>query len=134
MPITPPPAAQARSTSSGFIRGVGHTDRAPACVMNTGLLDTSKVSRQVRSLEWETSIARPSLFIRSTARRPKTVSPPSPGSFSPLPSVLDSEYAMPICRTPEAVEDVEPVDLVLDRGRRLQAEHEREAAAVVRRA
>ena len=64
--------AQATSTSSGFIRGVGHTARAPACVMNTGWLDASKVSRQVRSLEWDTSIARPSSSIWPTARPPNT--------------------------------------------------------------
>ena len=33
---------------------------------------------------------------------------------------------------PEAVQDVEPVDLVLDRGRRLQAEDNREAAGLLR--
>ena len=35
---------------------------------------------------------------------------------------------MPICRMPEAVEDVEPVEFVLDRRRRLQPEHQPDAA------
>ena len=39
----------------------------------------------VRSEECETSTARPSWFIRRTARRPSAVSPPSTVSFSPEP-------------------------------------------------
>jgi hypothetical protein len=43
MPRMPPRRAHSTSTSSGFIRDVGHTDRAPAWVMNTGTADGSMV-------------------------------------------------------------------------------------------
>ena len=46
------------------------------------------------------SIAMPSLFIRRTAWRPNSVSPPSRPSFRPLPSVFASLYAMPDERIP----------------------------------
>ena len=91
MPITPPVAATARSTSSGFIRGESHTARAPACVISTGAALAAQVSSAVRSEEWDRSMARPSWFIRRTARFPNEVSPPLTGSFRPLPSVLASE-------------------------------------------
>ncbi len=91
IPITPPVPATARSTSSGFIREVPQTARAPACVMNTGWSLCRHTSSAVRSDEWETSMARPSWFIRVTARWPNAVSPPSVSSASPLPSELASE-------------------------------------------
>ena len=91
MPITPPVAATARSTSSGFIRGVSHTARAPAWVMNTGASECSQVSSAVWSPECDRSMARPSWFIRRTARRPRWVRPASVTSLSPLPSALASE-------------------------------------------
>ncbi len=37
---------------------------------------------------------------------------------------------MPICRIPEAVEHVKPVDLVLDRRRRLEPEHQADRAGL----
>ncbi len=91
IPITPPVSATARSTSSGFIRGVSQTARAPAWVMNTGRSLCAQVSRAVRLPEWDRSMASPSLFIRVTARRPSAVSPASFRSASPLPSALASE-------------------------------------------
>ncbi len=91
IPMTPPVAATARSTSSGFIRAVFQTARAPACVMSTGFALASQVSSAVRSEEWDKSMASPSWFILVTARRPKAVSPPSLGSLRPLPSALASE-------------------------------------------
>lgn len=100
MPMTPPLAAQALMTSSGFRRLESHRLRAPACVMKTGLLESSIVSMAVTSPEWLTSMARPSLFMRSTALRPKAVRPPSRGSLRPAPRALPSLYAMPMQRTP----------------------------------
>ncbi len=47
------------------------------------------------------SMAIPSLFIRSTARRPKCVSPPSCFSDRPPPSMFAWLYAMPSWRTPK---------------------------------
>jgi len=91
IPMTPPVAATARSTSSGFMRGMSQTARAPAWVMNTGRSLRSQVSRAVRSPAWDRSMARPSLFIRVTARRPNAVSPQSRASARPPPSALASE-------------------------------------------
>jgi hypothetical protein len=91
IPITPPVAATARSTSSGFIRGISQTARAPAWVMNTGRSLCSQVSSAVRSPAWDRSMARPSLFIRVTARRPNAVSPESETSARPPPRELASE-------------------------------------------
>lgn len=90
IPRTPPRSAHAASTSSGFIRGVGQTARAPACVTAIGLADASIASKQVRSLACETSMRMPSAFMRSTARRPNVVNPASRGSFRPLPKALES--------------------------------------------
>ena len=88
-------------TSSGLSRAIGHTARAPACVIITGTDDASMTSRLVRSPQCEMSMAMPSLFMRSTARRPKFVRPASDRSARPDPSMLDCEYAMPSCRTPK---------------------------------
>jgi hypothetical protein len=54
-------------TSSGFMRFVFQTPRAPACVMKTGCIEWRIVSIDVTSPECETSIDMPTLFIRSTA-------------------------------------------------------------------
>ena len=43
----------------------------------------------------------PSLFIRRTVARPRSVSPPSRSSRSPEPSPFDSLYVMPMTRTPK---------------------------------
>jgi hypothetical protein len=91
IPMTPPVPATARSTSSGFMRGISQTARAPAWVMNTGRSLCSQVSRAVRSPAWDRSMARPSLFIRVTARRPNAVRPASLRSARPAPSALASE-------------------------------------------
>jgi len=46
MPITPPFSAHFLSTSSGFMRLVGHSPRAPAWVMKIGFLhDLDRVQR-----------------------------------------------------------------------------------------
>ncbi len=91
IPMTPPVPATARSTSSGFMRGMSQIARAPAWVMNTGRSLCSQVSRAVRSPAWDRSMARPSLFIRVTARRPNAVRPASVRSARPPPSALASE-------------------------------------------
>ncbi|GAB3977097.1 hypothetical protein GCM10027615_48280 [Plantactinospora veratri] len=80
---------------------MSQTVRAPAWVMKTGTRLASMTSSEVRSPECETSMAMPSLFIRSTARRPKWVSPPSRSSESPEPSMFAWLYAIPIWRTPK---------------------------------
>ena len=75
MPMTPPESATARSASSPLSRGMSHSARAPAWVMNTGAREAAAVSIPVRSEACDTSIARPRSFIRRTARRPNAVSP-----------------------------------------------------------
>jgi hypothetical protein len=90
IPMTPPFSAQARSTSSGFMRFVSHSARAPACVTKTGRSLRSIVSSDVRSPACERSIASPSRFIRRTACRPNSVSPASCSSRSPEPSAFAS--------------------------------------------
>jgi len=47
IPMTPPLAAIALRTSSGFMRLVSQSERAPACVMKIGLSLTSIVSSEV---------------------------------------------------------------------------------------
>ncbi|MDT4948394.1 MAG: hypothetical protein QOJ37_989 [Pseudonocardiales bacterium] len=90
MPMTPPVSATARSTASPFSRGMSHSARAPACVINTGASLRSQTSSPVRSEECEMSIARPTAFIRATAWRPNRVNPPSRASDKPVPSALES--------------------------------------------
>ena len=89
-PITPPRSAQARSTSSGANRFESHSARAPMWLSTIGLALAAMVSSVVWSPQCEQSISIPTLFIRSTARRPKLVSPPSLASLRPVPSALDS--------------------------------------------
>ena len=90
IPITPPLAAHASSTSSGASRFDSHRARAPMCDSTMGCSLHSMVSSVVWSPQWEQSMSIPSLFMRPTARRPNIVSPPSRGSFSPDPSALAS--------------------------------------------
>jgi hypothetical protein len=59
-PITPPVVATARSTSSGFIRGLGHRARAPAWLITTGWPLASAASVLVRSPTWARSTSMPS--------------------------------------------------------------------------
>ena len=98
--MTPPFSAIAFRTSSGFIRLVFQSARAPACVMKMGFSLVAIVSSEVWSPECEMSIAIPSLFMRRTAWRPNSVNPPSRVSRRPLPSVLASLYAIPDERIP----------------------------------
>ena len=67
---------------------MGHSSRDPEWLMTTGAVESRIVSRLVSSPAWLTSMSIPRRFIRSTARRPKTVSPPSRVSRQPEPSAL----------------------------------------------
>ncbi|MPN45687.1 hypothetical protein SDC9_193256 [bioreactor metagenome] len=100
MPMTPPLSAQALKTSSGFNLFISHNALAPIWLMNMGLLLAFIVSIAVLSPVWDTSIAIPTLFMRSTAWRPKAVRPPSFFSFRPEPKEFDSLYAIPIILAP----------------------------------
>ena len=57
--------------ASGFIRAIGQTSREPQWVMKMGWVEPLMTSIEVWSPEWEMSMARPSWFIRRTARSPK---------------------------------------------------------------
>ena len=61
MPITPPFAAQALKISSGFIRFVFQSARAPTCVMKIGCSLTSIVSIEVWSPECEIRLVETAL-------------------------------------------------------------------------
>ena len=90
IPISPPVSATARITSSGFIRRVGQTARAPAMgEADRRAADRAGV-RAVWSEEWERSTSIPTWFIRRTALRPKPVNPASTRSLSPEPNALAS--------------------------------------------
>ena len=59
-------------------------------LMMIGFSLRSITSRVVWSPQCEQSMSIPSRFIRSTARSPSTVSPPSRGSLRPEPSAFAS--------------------------------------------
>src|SRR6187402_2869732 len=90
IPMTPPRSAHARMTSSGLHLLIGHSSRDPEWLMHTGAVEAAIVSRLVWSPAWLTSMRMPRRFIRSTARVPNPVSPPSVVSRQPDPSALDS--------------------------------------------
>jgi hypothetical protein len=90
MPMTPPRPAHAFKTSSGASRLMFQSALAPVCVRKMGFRLAAMVSSVVCGLEWAQSIAIPTSFILSTARRPKLVSPPSFGSLRPVPREFDS--------------------------------------------
>ncbi len=84
----------------------------------------SQVSSAVRSEEWDRSMARPSWFIRVTRPAAERGQPAVAGLVQPAAERVGVGVGDADLAQAQAVEHVQPVDLVLDRGGRLQPEHQ----------
>ena len=134
MPITPPLSAIERIIASVRLRGCSQSARALEWLAITGAVEVSMMSNVERSEACETSTTIPSRFISRTAARPSRDNPPRV-SFSQVPSA-NAVRPHPCERQhsqPQPMEQAQAGEVLTERLRTLEGEHDREPAGGVDR-
>ena len=132
MPMTPPESATARSASSPLSRGMSHSARAPAWVMNTGArrrrrrLDAGPVGG-VRHVDREAEVVHPLHGAAAERGQPVVGGLVQPRAEAVGVGVGDADLP-----DAEPEQDVQLVEVVADRRGRLEAEHDADPAGCVR--